>query len=41
MARIKPPAWRRLDVALEKLGGTTQPGLYHVDVPPDMVRNSC
>ncbi len=35
-ARIKPLAWKVLDLALAKLGDVRRPGLYPVDVPLDM-----
>jgi hypothetical protein len=38
--RIKPLAWKALKIALKKLDGNNQKGLYHVHVPDDVVRNA-
>jgi Protein of unknown function (DUF3239) len=40
LARLKPLAWECLELALQQLGGLRKPGLYHVAVPDEMVRNA-
>jgi hypothetical protein len=40
VARIKPLAWSALEMALQQLAGESRKGLFHVNVPDDLVWNA-
>jgi hypothetical protein len=40
VARIKPLAWRALEIALQRMDDRDQEGLFHVDVPDEIVWNA-
>jgi hypothetical protein len=40
LARLKPLAWECLELALPQLRGLRKPGVYHVDLPDEIVQNA-